>query len=145
MNTRNNTEITHRPPPSTDKLHPYVYGAIGIAVLWFALAVWGFRGDGYADYLFAIVTGFIVMAVSVPCILWHVGKKHESATGSHENDAARHSKISFRDWASADFVISQDRLKGANAAIEALLPLVVAAFGLTIFGIVFHLAAHHAA
>jgi hypothetical protein len=127
-----------------------VYGAIGIAILWFALAVWGFRGEGYADYLFAIVTGFIVMAVAVPWILWHVGKKHESSggsheTGSHENDAARDSKISFRDWASADFVIWQDRLKGSNAAVEALLPLVVAAFGLTIFGIVFRLAAHHAA
>jgi hypothetical protein len=41
-----------------------------------------------------------------------------------------------------DFVTWQDRLKGANAAIEILLPLAAVAFGMTALGIALHFAAH---
>jgi len=120
-----------------------VYGALGAAVLWFVLAVWAFSGQGYADYLLAIVSGFFVVAVAIPSILWHVGKAKDVRESAHENDAVHDNKRSFREWAAADFVTWQGRLRGSNAAVEALLPIATAAFGMTLFGIVFHIAAHN--
>ena len=53
-------------------------------------------------------------------------------------------KIGFRDWASGQFETWQERVKGANAAVEILLPVAAAAVGMTAFAIVFHYAATHA-
>jgi hypothetical protein len=133
-----------RPDPQSFKdLHPVVYRALGVAVLWFVLAVWEFSGQGDADYLLAIVSGFFIVAIAIPSILWHVGKVKDVRRSAHENDAFHDNTRSFRDWASADFVTWQDRLQGSNAAIEALLPIATAAFGMTVFGIIFHIAAHN--
>jgi hypothetical protein len=125
--------------------HQFAYIALGAAVLLFALSVWGFGGDGYTDYLLIIVSGFIILAAVLPAILWHVGKKNDSRDAHHEHEAARSSEGSFRDWASSEFITAQGRLRGSNAAVEALLPIAIAALGMMAFGIVFHIAAHHAA
>jgi hypothetical protein len=139
----NRTSIERPEQPAFKTLHPSVYAALGGAVLWFVLAVWEFSGSGDADYLLAIVSGFIAMATAIPLILWRVSKKTDVPGTLHENEAVHTEQRSFRDWASADFVTWQDRLRGRNAAIEALLPIAVAAFGMTVFGIVFHIAAHN--
>src|SRR6266704_431888 len=42
---------------STARLHPFVWaGLIGL-VIWFALAIWGFGTEGYADWLLSVVSG----------------------------------------------------------------------------------------
>ena len=47
---------------------------------------------------------------------------------------------SLRDWAAGDFDTCQGQLSGAQAALQILLPIAVAALGMTAFGIVFLIA-----
>ena len=120
--------------PASNDLHPAVYVAIVGLALWLMLAVWAFASDGYTDYLLAVVSGFVFLAVVLPLTLWRVGRKHRGL------DAAP--KQSFRDWAAGDFNTGQDQLKGTNAAVEILLPIAALAFGMTAFGIVLYLTSH---
>jgi hypothetical protein len=122
----------------SNHLHPVVYMAIVGLALWFVLSVWEFAGDGYTDYLLAVVSGFIFIAVALPYALSRVWRKRSP-------DAAQRNREGFREWASGDFDTGQDRLTGANAAVEILLPIAAVAFGMTAFGIVLYFTAHGAA
>jgi hypothetical protein len=117
----------------SSNLHPRVYALITGLAFWFVVSVWSFAVDANADYLLVVVSGFIVVAVALPCILSRVRRIDEGAEGESES--------SFRSWASADFATWQDRLPGANATVEILLPLAAVAFGMTAFGIIYHLVA----
>lgn len=123
--------------PVTSWLHPRVYALLIGFAGWFALAVWSFAGGGVTDYLLAIVSGFIFVVVALQLILSRVG---------HTNDAteADDGGLSLRSWAARDFDTWQDRLSGTQAALQILLPIAAAAIGMTVFGIVFHIAAHGA-
>jgi hypothetical protein len=125
-------EVILYQPPVSDRLHPIVYMVMVGLVLWLVLSVWGFADDGYAEYLLAVVSGFVFVVVAIPCILWWVWRNNKAADAAQvaQNDA------SFRDWAAGEFATWQDRVKGTNAAIEALLPIAAAAFGMTAFAIV---------
>jgi hypothetical protein len=123
----------------TRDVHPLVYAALVGFALWFALAVWGFSGDGYTDYLLFVVCGFILVAVMLPLILSRVGRIPDAP------DVRPARGDSFRTWIAGELDTWQDRPKSANAAIEMLLPLAAAAFGMTAFGIVLHFTAHGAA
>src|SRR5437867_13118761 len=50
----------------TRNLHSMVYIALVGLVLWLVLATWGFGYDSQTDYLLAIVTGFLIIAVAIP-------------------------------------------------------------------------------
>jgi hypothetical protein len=123
------TELKRR---ATSVLHPRVWTLLVVFAAWFALAVWNFAGGGLSDYLLVIVSGFIFVVVTLQLILSRVGRRREAA----EHDA----KPSLRDWATFDFETRQGRLSGAEAALQILLPIAVAAIGMTAFGIVFHIA-----
>jgi len=117
----------------TSWLHPHVYALLIGFAGWFALAVWSFAGSGLTDYLLVIVSGFIFVGVALQLILSRVG---------HTNEAAQTGQPSLRDWITWDFDTSQDRLSGAQVALQILLPIAVAALGMTAFGIAFHVAEH---
>ena len=118
----------------TRRLHPRVYALmIGLA-LWLVLSVWLFAGNGIADYLLVIVSGFIVIAVALPLILSRVTRIDDAA----DDDEPQ----SFRDWSAADFDTWQGRLSGAQAATQILLPIAAVAIGMTVFGIALHVAEH---
>jgi hypothetical protein len=121
---------------STDKLPLAVYGAVIGFVAWMALAAWGFAGPGYADFLLAVVTGLLIVAIAIPLILWRVWRAH---SGERTDD-----RMSFSKWKSSQFETWQDHVKGSNAAAEIILPIAAAAIGMTVFAIVFHYAALHA-
>jgi len=133
------TELQPRDPPVSDHLHPLVYIAMVALAAWFVLSAWGFATDGYTDYLLAVVSGFIFIAVALPYALSRVWRR------SRRREAADQDGKHFGEWASGQFATWQDRTSGANAAIEVLLPLAAVAFGMTAFGIVLHVAAHSAA
>jgi len=103
--------------------------------LWLVLSVWSFAGSGYTDFLLAVVSGFVFIAVAVPYVLWRVGRKDPGRAAEGE---------SFRDWAAGEFDTWQGRLRGANAAIEILLPIAAVAFGMTAFGLVYLFTLHGA-
>jgi hypothetical protein len=124
---------------STDRLPPVIYLALIGFVLWMVLAAWGFAGPGYADVALVVVTGFFVIVIAIPFILWRVWRANRAPPDAPE------SRIRFADWAAGQFETWQDRVKGANAATEIILPIAAAAVGMTAFTIVFHYAAQHAA
>ena len=120
---------------ASDHVHPFVYMALVGLALWFVLSVWGFARDGYADYLLAIVSGFILIVVALTSTLWWLWRRHPRP------DAAPEGQESLRTWAARDLDTWQDRVKGTNAAIEMLLPIAAVAFGMTAFGLVLHFTA----
>src|SRR5262249_33637707 len=116
----------------SSNLHPLVYMLIIGLAFWYVLSVWSFAVDANADYLLVVVSGFILVAVALPYILSRVRRIDE---GREERAS------SFSSWASADFATWQDRLPGVNATVEILLPIAAVAFGMTAFGIIYHLVA----
>ena len=133
---RNRPVLDHR--PFLDHVHPFVYMALVGFVLWFVLSVWEFAGDGYADYLLAVVSGFILLVVALTSTLWWQWWKNRRPDAVHEDQE------SLWAWSAGDLDTWQDRVKGRNAAIEMLLPIAAVAIGMTAFGIVLHFTARGA-
>lgn len=120
-------------------LHPVVYAALVGLTLWLVLAIWGFANDGQTDYLLAVVTGFLVIAVAIPSTLALMVHRQRNS-GDCKNTAERDT-ASFREWVAGDFDTWQDRVKGRDAAVEVLLPMAAIAIGMTAFAIVLHFTA----
>ena len=136
MATNSQRDCEHAAERSlTSLLHPRVWALLVGFSVWFAFAVWGFAGGGLSDYLLVIVSGFIFIVVALQLILSRVGRTR----GRPEQDGER---LSWRDWAARDFETWQDRLSGAQAALQILLPIAVAAVGMTAFGIIFQITQH---
>ena len=117
-------------------LHPAVYVALVGLTLWLGLAIWGFGYDGQTDYLLAIVSGFLFIAVAIPstlALMVHRQKNSDERKSSGE--------ASFREWMTGSFDTWQDRVRGRNAAVEVLLPMAAIAIGMTAFAIVLHFTA----
>ena len=118
--------------PISNHLHPLVYlAAVGLA-LWFVTAVW-MVFSGYQDMELPlwVVSGFFLMAVAIPSAIWLTWWRHADERGKPPP---------LRDWASRDFETAEGRRKAASAAIEMLLPIAAAAFGMNLLGIVFYVA-----
>jgi len=122
--------------PSTDRLPYAVYAALVGLVVWMALAAWGFAGAGYADLSLAVITGFLIVVMAIPYVLWRVWRAN--------TDGEPEKQIRFGEWSAGEFETWQDRVKGSNAVVEIVLPIAAAAVGMTAFAIVFHYAASHA-
>ena len=121
--------------PVSIQLHPIVYWAIVGLVVWFAASAWTFFSAAeYMGLLLAVVTGFFFMAIAIPFAIWLVWRKNQ------DPDIAGR-KHSLRDWASGEFDSWQGRCKATDAAVEIVMPIAAAAFGLMALGIVFYFAA----
>jgi hypothetical protein len=141
MNTSNLKDNSNYPTRSvTSSLHRWVYATLIGLVLWFVLWIWSFAGAGVTDYLLVIVSGFFLVVVVLTLILSRVGHK-ASAMGDNEAKADEKPE-SFHDWASSDFDTYTGRLGSLQAATLILLPIAVAAFGMTAFGLVFLIVEH---
>ncbi len=124
----------------TSSLHPWVYATLIGLVLWFVVWIWSFAGAGVTDYLLVVVSGFFLVVVALTLILSRVGRK-DPAMG--DNEAKADDKpASFHHWAASDFDTYTGRLSGLQAATLILLPIAVAAFGMTAFGIAFLIVEH---
>jgi hypothetical protein len=128
MEEQSNGKSIERPTlsESTNLLHPRVYALMVGLAGWLVMSVWIFSGVGSTDYLLAIVSGFIFIAVALPFILSRLRRGDEN-------------ELSFRTWRSRNFDTWTGRLRGSQAAAEILLPIAAVAFGMTAFGIVLHL------
>jgi len=127
-------DIAVRNKPVFDQLHPNIYRiAIGL-VLWFVLAAWVFfdRG-GPVGLPLAFVTVLLLIAVCLTLILSRVWQKYPREPHLQ--------RLPFRDWRSGEFAVWGAKLHSMHAAIDILLPLVAAAFGMTATGIVFAIVA----
>jgi hypothetical protein len=114
---------------ASDHLHPWIYGTIvGLALL-LILSVWGFLGRGYSGLVLAVVSAFIFIDVAIPIILWRIWRNHAADPDRPESFAA---------WLERDFEICDDRLKGADAALQVLLPIAAVSLGMAVFALVLH-------
>jgi hypothetical protein len=104
-------------------------------VLLFALAAWGFATNGYAAYLIVIVSGFLLIAVGLPLILWRIWKNRRSP---NEPPASTGSLV---DWAKGLFETWQDRREAMSALVEVFIPIAAAAIGMMAFAVIFHVIA----
>ena len=117
-----------------DGLHPAIYKALAGFALWMVLAAWvSFSGQGYASFVLAVVTFFFLIAGAIPFIMWRVWRRNAG------DASARDGKPSFTDWWRGEFETWQGHVEGWDAAIEVLLPLGIAAIGMTLIGLVFRL------
>jgi hypothetical protein len=123
-------KIVRHNRPVFEHLHPLVYLAMGGLVLWFIASAWSFAASAYADYLLVIVTGFMLIAMAIPLVLWLTWHRNR------ERDGAPDKRQSFRDWASGEFDIGHERIRCSEAVVEILLPLAAVAFGMTLFAII---------
>jgi hypothetical protein len=118
----------------TDRLHPSLYLALALLALWFVFSAWAFGGRAYTDYLLAVASGLMFIAVAIPAALWRIWRNHPHEEGRRET---------LREWAALnEFRTWQDRVKAKNAAIEILLPVAAVAFGMSIFAIIVHFTEH---
>src|ERR1700704_3697115 len=115
-------------------LHPAVYVALVGLTLWLGLAIWGFGYDGQTDYLLAIVSGFLFIAVAIPSTLALMAYRQRNSDERKSSGGDG----SLREWMTGDFDTWQDRVKGRNAAVEVLLPMAAIAIGMTAFAIVLY-------
>jgi hypothetical protein len=131
-------DVVPYPPPPSDRLHPMVYVvAIGL-VLGFIVAAWMFfdhrlvyERENDSSLPLGMVSYLLLIAVGLPLIMWRVWRKYGQGA------APRDQTMSFRRWADDEFEVSGSRLKGRDAAINALLPIAAVAFGLLAIGVVF--------
>jgi hypothetical protein len=79
----------------------------------------------------AMVSVLLLFVVLLLSSLTSVGSRHRLP---HDGDSLN---IAYRDWLLGDFAVWGSRLKSTDAAIDMLLQLAAAAFGLTAIGIVF--------
>jgi hypothetical protein len=127
-------DLIRQDRPESSELHPLVYGSIVVLSAWLVLAAWVFFDDGaYTGLLLAVVSLFLFIFIALPAVLWLTWRKH-----SGENDGDH---LPFRTWARSECVTWQCRLRGAEAAVQVLLPIAALAVGMTAIGIIFALVA----
>ncbi len=115
--------------PTSDQLHPWIYRTIVGFALLLILSAWGFFGPGYSGLALAVVSTFIFIAVAIPVILWWIWRHHTTDPDQPESFAA---------WQERDFEICEGRLKGADAAMQVLLPIAAVSLGMAVFALVLH-------
>ncbi len=119
-------------PAVTDQVHPLIYAAIIGLCLWLIFSVWGFSGQGHTGLALTVVSLFIVVAVGIPLLLWRIARRN----GVRRRPGDR---PGLGDWLARDVEIWPGRLKGADVAVQILLPIAAVAFGMSTFALVLHL------
>jgi len=112
--------------------HPTVYKIVAGLAVWFVLAAWIFSGGGTTDFMLVVVTGVFVVTLGIPAML--------ALTRRGRGDPHDVPRGQFGDWASREVHILTGPVKGIFAAIETMLPIAAVAIGMTLFGLVVHLA-----
>jgi len=117
-----------------DGLHPALYKAMVGLAIWFAVSAWMlFDDSGYISLILAIITLLFLIAILIPVALWRTWRRHPEVSGDHQELS-----VPFHDWTAGTFETWQCRIRGSEAAVQVLLPIMAVAFGLTAIGVVLH-------
>ena len=119
--------------------HPFIYKIAIALVALFVVAAWAaFARRGDTGENLAMVTLLLFVAVMIPYLMWLTWKHQQSPQATLGGEA------SFREWAKGSVDVWQSRVKGADAAINALLPIAAVAIGMVLLGIAFDIVRHFA-
>jgi len=112
--------------------HSLVYRGILLLAAGFVIAAaWGFSADaGYIRLALCVVTGLVVMAVTLSSVLAWISRR------DRRRQAEPKTATSFLDWARGQLGTSNGNISAFVAAIEILLPIVAAVIGLTALAII---------
>ena len=83
---------------STDRLPPLIYVALVGLVAWMVLAAWGFAGPGYADVALTVVTGFLIVVIAIPFILWNAWRAPTDARRTNQRRTSTTGVSQFETW-----------------------------------------------
>jgi hypothetical protein len=98
-----------------------------------------FGSRSYAGLDGAVITVFFIMAIGIPTLLWCTWRNHPEA--HHPQDRSDAPPRTLRRWASGEFQTWTGPQKASQALVEILLPIAAVAIGITIFGLIFDMAA----
>ncbi len=127
-----------RDEQATD-FHPFIYKIAIALVALFVVAAWAtFARQGDTGENLMMVTLLLFVAVMIPYLMWLSWKHQQSPK------ATLGGPVSFRDWAKGPVDVWQSRMRGQDAAINALLPIAAVAIGLVLLGIAFDIVRHFA-
>lgn len=119
-------------------IHPAVGLAIVGLTVWLVLAAWaGFSAGGYDDFLLVVVSFFFLIALAIPIISLQVWRHHRPAKETPQ-------RRSLLAWLLSDFDTWTGQLKGSQAAVQILLPIMAVSFGMAAFGVALYVAEHMA-
>jgi hypothetical protein len=127
-------EPTLSPRSTVSRLHPLVYKAIAGLAFLFVAAAWGFAGTSYTEYLLAVVSGFFLLAVTLPWALWRTW------SGNSQGNRDDRLQSRLRIWSASDFETWTGKMRGKIALVEALLPIAAVALGMMAFVVALHIA-----
>jgi hypothetical protein len=119
---------------TVSRLHPLVYKTIAALAFLFVAAAWSFAGTSYTGYLLAVVSGFFLLAVALPWVLWRTW------SGRSQGNDGENPQSRLRFWSASDFETWTGRMRGRIALVEALLPIAAVAFGMIAFAVALHIA-----
>jgi hypothetical protein len=132
-------ELANHNRATFEQLHPAVPKMAAGLVAWFVLMAWVFFDrQSVVGLPLAFVTLLFVVVGLLLGAVYLVWQRHRPAHTRHPNE------ILFRDWSTGNFAVWDGKLHGGQAAIQILLPIAAAAFGLTAIGIVFLICANAA-
>jgi len=115
--------------PVFNGMHPRVYSIMVALAIWFAIWAWiGFGASGYDNYVLAVITGFIFLAIVLQLIAGHEWRQFRTWLPDRTDD--------FSEWLSSEFQVNQTHMPARTAMLELLLPLMAAAFSMMAFAIV---------
>ena len=116
----------------SDQFHPWIWRTIVALALLVVVSVWGFFGNPGDGFALAVVSLFFFVAVAIPLVLWQIWRRHRQA--APDQPPAE----SFRAWQARDFETWGGSVRGRDAMIEALLPIVAVSFGMAAFALVLY-------
>jgi hypothetical protein len=121
-------------PVAPDEPHPLIYKVLAGLAIWLVVSAWIFFFQaGYLGLDLGVVSGLVLMLIAIPAAIYHASRGFQFGHWASGGDRR------FRTWISGDFDTEQGRRRSAGAAIEILLPMAAAVFGITAIGIVFRL------
>lgn len=100
-----------------------IYLAIIGLCLWLILSFWAFLGRGYSGLVLTAASLFIAVAVAIQILLWRISRW----TPDGPSKPTRWPR--FAEWLEHDFEERSGRQRGADAAVEVLLPIAAVAIG----------------
>jgi hypothetical protein len=118
--------------PHSEYLHPLIYKALVVFVVWMVVAAWGFSGGGDSRLVLTAVSLFLFVAVGLPLILWRISRRGRNA------GLGAGTPVSFSTWLRCRLGTWQGEMSGTDAALQVILPLAAAAVGMTALVLVLH-------
>ncbi|MGH6872224.1 MAG: hypothetical protein ACREHE_12020 [Rhizomicrobium sp.] len=135
-----NRRITrHHNRSSTGELHPAVYRVIvGCVLFWVAASAAFFAGgSGYGGVVVGVVSAFAAICLLITNRMGAIQRAHPQPG----RPPAPHRAL--EDWLSADFEFRHGHMRGWEAAVTLLTPIMAGVVGATAFVVVFHAVRPH--